>query len=147
MLLYAWISSAGAASPVWTVAPFGVGVYLHKRPLRGVLYTATQAGGIATWCGATWPARYAVTDGDEAAYARWQGVLVGAATVTIASYILAVIDGGRLHELEVEASKVAWEPRPGLPDVALAPDLRFRPAAAPLPSPEAPTGVRDVHRP
>lgn len=110
------VSAALAAPPVLNVLPFGVGVYAHKKPVRGIIYSVTQAGGIAGWYGATWPARYAAGSGDDAALGRWQAVLAGAASLTIGSYIVSVIDGGHLHDLHAEP--VAWSD-PRLPDVPL----------------------------
>lgn len=109
MLLLALLPTTLAAPPVLNVLPFGVGVYAHKKPLRGVIYTVTQAGGAGLWYGATWPARYAADIGDDATVQRWQGVLIGAATLTIGSYIVSIIDGSRLHDLEVEGQAFRWD--------------------------------------
>lgn len=144
MLLVPLLSTALAAPPVLNLVPFGVGVYAHKKPLRGAVYSVTQAGGLATWYLATWPARYAVDTDDMVEYQRWQAVLVGAATLTVGSYIISVIDGAHLHDLEVEAAgTTAWNdplpsvalrlPEPGAPAAAL-PTLSFAIAS---PSPGA----------
>lgn len=139
MLLVPLLSSALAAPPVLSIVPFGVGVYAHKKPLRGAVYSVTQAGGLATWYLATWPARYAAGSDDMVTYQQWQAVLVGAATLTVGSYIISVIDGANLHDLEMEAKgATAWaDPRPSillrLPDPAVTlPTVSF--AIAPPPT-------------
>lgn len=133
-MLLLLVSTALAAPPVLNVLPFGVGVYAHKKPVRGVVYTVTQVGGLAAWYGATWPARYASAEGDTAELTKWEVVLASAATMTIGSYIVSVIDGGRLHELHTEP--VAWRD-PRLPDVPLVlpPVAGLSPASPPLGAP------------
>ena len=106
------LSSAIAAPPAWNLCPFGVGVYLHDRPARGVLYTATQvlgwtALGVASWQGS----QYNEVD-DPADYYRWETVGAIGASVGFGSWIVSAVDGGRLHELEVEGNAArlrAWD--------------------------------------
>lgn len=110
-LLLALVPSTLAASPLLNLLPLGVGVYAHGRPVRGLVYTATQAAGAATWTVATLDTWQAETDGREDDVKRGQALCVGAATVTLGSYLVGLIDGSRLHELEMEAREgapVGW---------------------------------------
>lgn len=123
LLSGALVSGAFAASPLLDMAPLGVGLYVHHAPVRGVLYSATQVGGIAAWAAATYPAYVAATNEDDAAGSAWQAVLASAATLTIGSYVISVLDGGHLSDLEAKARSQglgsAVDFRPGLPNVAL----------------------------
>ena len=114
MLVLALVSSAFAAPPGWTVVPFGVGVYVHGKPVRGAVYSVTQAAGIALGSVATVNAYAAADAEDDDAFAQWQTAGIAGITLASASYLASVIDGSRLHELEPEsqaarASVVAWD--------------------------------------
>lgn len=97
------IPTSLAAAPLLNLLPLGVGVYAHGRPVRGIMYTAVQAGAATTWTVATLQTWQAETDGRESDVKRGQAICVGAASLTLASYLVSVLDGSRLHELEVEA--------------------------------------------
>ena len=106
------IPTSLAAAPLLNLLPPGVGVYAHGRPVRGLLYTATQAAGATTWTIATLNTWQAETDGREADVKRGQAICVGAATVTLGSYIVRMIDGAPLHEPGMaEKEGVAWMAR------------------------------------
>lgn len=86
------------------VVPFGVPQFAWKRPVRGVLYALTQAGGVgvATWAGLERSA--AIDADDEDAMSDFQSVMavgVGAAAV---SYAVGMIDGSRLAEDRARAA-------------------------------------------
>ncbi len=102
MLALALVSSALAAPPAWTLAPFGVGVYLHGKPVRGAAYSLTQAAGITTLAIATSNAYAAAEDEDDARFEQWQGISIAGVSVAAVSYLASVLDGSRLHELELE---------------------------------------------
>ena len=105
MLALALISSALAAPPGLTLVPFGVGVYAHGKPGRGVVYSATQGAGIATLAVATTNAYAAALEEDEATFTQWQAISIAGVSVAAASYIASVFDGSRLHELEVASEQ------------------------------------------
>lgn len=125
MFLLALVSAALAAPPGWTIAPFGVGVYVHGKPVRGVGYSVTQAAGIATLAVASANAYEAAVADDEGRFNQWQAVSIAGVTLAAGSYLVSVLDGSRLHELEQEgetararvrawdrASRAAAEPSP-----------------------------------
>jgi hypothetical protein len=102
-----------AAGDGWTVAvPFGVGLYVHGKPVRGVVYSATQAGGLAALVVGSTLGRQASSDGDTEQAELMQVVSAGGAAVAAASWLVSGIDGSRVHELEgrekAEALR-AWE--------------------------------------
>jgi hypothetical protein len=114
MLALLALQSALAAPPGLTLAPFGVGVYAHGKPLRGVVYSVTQAGGIATVAAATSLAYDAAEVEDDASFATWQAVGIAGVSVAAVSYLASVLDGARLHELEKEGAEArrrveAWD--------------------------------------
>ena len=114
MLALLALHSAFAAPPGLSLAPFGIGVYAHGKPLRGVAYSLTQAGGIATAAVGTSFAYDAAELEDEAAFTTWQGVSLAGVSVAAISYLASVMDGARLHELEKEGAEArlrvqAWD--------------------------------------
>lgn len=100
-MLLALLSLASAKPPEWSLVPFGVGVYVHGKPVRGVAYSATQAAGIATLTVATVKAYEAAEAEDEDTFAQWQTVSIAGVTVAVTSYLIGALDGSRLHELEM----------------------------------------------
>ncbi|MES2643907.1 MAG: hypothetical protein V4850_30745 [Myxococcota bacterium] len=114
MLLLALASAALAAPPGWTIAPFGIGVYVHGKPVRGVGYSVTQAAGIATLAVASANAYEAAVAEDEPRFNQWQAVSIAGVTLAAGSYLVSVLDGSRLHELEKEGETArarvqAWD--------------------------------------
>lgn len=105
MLPLALLSAALAAPPGWTLAPFGVGVYVHGKPGRGVAYSLTQAAGIATLSVATVEAYAAAAAEDDATFEQWQGVSMAGVSVAAVSYLVSVLDGSRLHDLEIQSGE------------------------------------------
>jgi hypothetical protein len=101
MLSLLLTQAAVAAPGGWAVVPFGVGVYLHGKPARGAVYTATQAAGIGVLTWGTVNGFTAAENEDETEFAKWQGVTVAGATVTALSYLVSVVDASRLHEIEM----------------------------------------------
>ena len=109
-LLFA--ASALAAPPALNLIPFGVGVYAHDRPLRGVMYSVTQVLGYSALAYGSVLADHAVDVGDDAGYYRYETVSALGATMGFGSWIVSAIDGGRLHELEGAAKAArlrAWD--------------------------------------
>ena len=102
MLLLLGLAHAAPAS--WALAPFGVGVYVHDRPARGVLYTVTQAVGFTALAWGSVRADAALDAGNDQDYYRWEGVSALGATVGFGSWIVSAVDTGRLHELEATAA-------------------------------------------
>lgn len=113
MLALALVSSALAAPPGWTLLPFGVGVYLHGKPARGAVYSATQAAGLGVLAFSSVKVAEAEEAEDEDAFYLWQNVSIASVTIAAASYAASVIDGSRLHELETaetaRASVTSWD--------------------------------------
>jgi hypothetical protein len=114
MLALFLLPAALAAPPGWSLAPFGVGVYLHKKPVRGVVYSATQAAGIAGLVWSTAEAYDAAYAEDDDTFTKYQTLSIGAATLAVGSYLVSVMDSSRLHELEQQnasarASVLAWD--------------------------------------
>ncbi|MDP2308307.1 MAG: hypothetical protein Q8P18_19970 [Pseudomonadota bacterium] len=102
MILLALSSAAIAAPPGWSIAPFGIGVYVHGKTVRGVGYSVTQAAGIATLAVASANAYDAAVAEDQATFNQWQAVSIAGVTLAAGSYLVSVLDGSRLHELEKE---------------------------------------------
>lgn len=112
ILLLPLLPGATAAPPVLNLVPFGVGVYLHDRPGRGVMYSTTQAAGAAGLAISAVMARQA-GEADDVERVEQLGVVTSlSVTMLVASYFVSVLDGGRLHELEVKnatASVRSWD--------------------------------------
>ncbi len=98
--MFLFVSMAFAAPPALNLLPFGVGVYVHDRPVRGVLYSVTQAIGYSALIYGSTRADQAADTGDDAGYYRWETVSALGATAGFGSWIVSAMDGGRLHELE-----------------------------------------------
>lgn len=114
MLAIALLSSALAAPPGLALAPFGVGVYAHGKPVRGAVYSLTQAAGIATLSLATVNAYAAAEAENEPEFVKWQSASIAGVSVLAVSYLASVLDGSRLHELEEEGQEarrrvVGWD--------------------------------------
>lgn len=103
MFLLCALQAAYAGDGGWTVVPFGVGVYVHHRPGRGVAYSVSQAvgAGVATW--ATIDADAAIEAEDDARFER-DGWITGAGVGVFAlSYAISLIDGAHLHDVQCAA--------------------------------------------
>lgn len=96
-------TAAFAASPVLNLLPFGVGVYVHDRPVRGIVYSVTQAAGFAALAYGSVRADQALAAEDAEGSYRWDAVSAVGATAGFGSWIVSALDGGRLHELEGQA--------------------------------------------
>ena len=106
-LLQSAVPVASAAPAAWNIVPFGIGVYVHKRPLRGAAYTFAQAGGISTLSVASVLAADRAEEQDAAGVQRMQTLASIGVTAAIGGYFISVLDGARLHELEVEQAKLS----------------------------------------
>ena len=128
------IAPALAEGPpaILAITPCGIDLYAQGKPVRGVLYSVTQAAGLAGWIGATLPARTAAQAEEETPeLLKWQAVLIGSASVTMGSYAVSVVDGSRLHELsKQDATARAWRAwdRQHLGELAAAPAPSSGPA-------------------
>jgi hypothetical protein len=100
VLLSAVVSVALAAPPVLNLAPFGIGVYAHGRPLRGVVYSLTQAGGITAATLGTIYANEGAANADQPAIDKWSAVSAVGVATALTSYAVSLFDGSRLHDLE-----------------------------------------------
>lgn len=116
MLALSLLASALAApppSPLLSLVPFGVGVYVYGKPGRGVAYSVTQAAGLGVLTYATIRTEQAAEAEDAAAYELWENVGIAAAAATVASYGASVIDASRLYEVRygdgARASVEAWD--------------------------------------
>jgi hypothetical protein len=107
MLSLLLVPCALAAPPALNLIPFGVGVYLHDRPVRGVVYSVTQAAGVAGLTAATVLTKQAGDENDVERVGQLGTVTAASVSVLAASYIVSVFDGGRLHELEQERARKA----------------------------------------
>jgi len=81
------------------VVPFGVAHYAWKRPVRGVVYSVTQATGIGVGIYSTVVADAALANGDSSTAEQWQAVTGAAIGVAALSYAVQVLDGSRLAQL------------------------------------------------
>ena len=108
LLLAAAPANAGA---VWTlVMPFGLPQFTHERPGRGAIYLGSQLamGGLATWSSIElWEAAEAEDFDREL---RHRMISAGAVAGVCASWLVSVIDGARLHQLEVEGVTLSQAP-------------------------------------
>jgi hypothetical protein len=104
------VNTALASPAGLAVVPFGVSVYLHGRPGRGVAYSATQAVGFGFGIAGSVLATQAQLDSDEPAYRAWQGLAAAGVSLGVASFLVAAVDTSRLHELEQKrASVLDWD--------------------------------------
>jgi hypothetical protein len=106
------LTQALAAHPAWTLCPFGVGVYLHDRPVRGIVYSVTQVAGwsLMAWGGGM--ANQYDAEEQPAEHYRWEAVGAAGVVMGAGSWFVSGIDGGRLHELEMKerATRLrAWD--------------------------------------
>jgi hypothetical protein len=95
---------AFAAPPALSLLPFGVGVYAHHKPVRGILYSVVQAAGFTTLAIGSARADAAEAADDQAAYYRWEGISALGATAGFGGWLVSAVDGGRLHELEAAST-------------------------------------------
>ena len=114
LLLPLLLPSTLAAPAGLTLLPLGIGVYAHEKPVRGAVYTVTQGVGIGVLSWATVQAYEAAASEDSGAFTRYQAISVGAVSLAAASYLVSVLDGSRLHELEAEGEQArlrvrAWD--------------------------------------
>lgn len=111
MWLTLMVSSALASSPVVDLLPFGVGLYVHDRPVRGVAYTLTQVAGATVLGVATDRGLAAMEAEDSQELTRWQLVGSGGAALAFGSWFGSLVDTSRIRQLEAEeaaASARAW---------------------------------------
>lgn len=112
MLFLLAVSSALAAPPALNLLPFGVGVYVHGAPVRGVAYTVTQAAGFTTLALASRAGVAAIEAEEDEDLLRWQVTSGAAAGVALGSWFVSMVDAGKLHEKEAQAMPArvrAWD--------------------------------------
>lgn len=109
MLLSLWLMAAPAeAAPAWTIlVPFGVPQFTHRRRGRGFVFGGLQAVGLTTSTFATLAAFGYADAGNEDLYLAWRLASAGTVAFTAAAWFASVIDGSRLHQLELEAYGLA----------------------------------------
>lgn len=118
LLLSVALAEPGAAA----LLPFGVDLYLQKKPVRGLLYTVTQAAGVAAAVVGTVGSDRAAIAEDDAGGAPWRAVTAAGVCVAGASYVVSTVDGSNLHQKDTVAWMRAW-------DAARAPSLPVDAAA------------------
>ncbi len=87
-----------------SLLPFGTDLYIQKKPVRAVLYTLTQALGVATAIVGTVETNKVIVAADEDIGTPWKGVTAGGVTLAGASYLVSVVDASNLHSKD----SVAW---------------------------------------
>ncbi len=107
LLAFAATPSARAEPPAFALLPFGIDLYMQKKPVRAILYSATQAIGVATAAYATSRVDVYETNEDETSAAPWKAVTAAGVTLTGASYVVSLVDASNLHKNDAEAS-AAW---------------------------------------
>jgi hypothetical protein len=105
--------SAASAGTGWTVMmPFGIGAFVHNKPVAGVVYALTQTAGLSVLTVGTIQGDRAFLNEDLAAGERWRFITGGGATFAVASYFISMVHASRLHDmLESEdraASGARW---------------------------------------
>ncbi len=103
------VSAAMAEPAAFSLMPFGVDLYLRKKPGRGVLYTVTQAAGLATAIYGTIQSDKAIFEEDVEAGILWKVVTASGVTTGGASYLISVVDGSNLHMKEQTAWLQEWD--------------------------------------
>lgn len=94
--------STAMAGPGWTlVMPFGVGLYTHGKPVRGTVYAGTQAAGIAVAVSGSLVGDEATIAGDDQTALTWRFVTLGGASLGVVSYFVSLLDGSRVHQLQL----------------------------------------------
>lgn len=98
------VSTAMAEPAAFALLPFGTDLYLQKKPVRGLVYSLTQAVGLATAIVGTVEANQRIIAEDNAGAESWKVVTASGVTLTGASYVLSVVDASNLHAKD----SVAW---------------------------------------
>lgn len=114
--------SLASAAPGWVaILPFGVGVYMHGHPVRGIAYSTTQAAGLTTVFVAAAGINDAIEANDATTIDQLRIVTGAAVGVTTVSYFLSMLDSARLYELQQSEAAVlrvrAWEQASRYPQV------------------------------
>lgn len=105
LLLSVALAEPGAAA----LLPFGVDLYIQKKPVRGLLYTVTQAVGVAAVVAGTVGADRAAVAEDDAGGAPWRALTAGGVTLAGASYVVSTVDASNLHQQDAVAWMRAWD--------------------------------------
>lgn len=93
------LSAAAQAGTGWTVTiPFGVGVFVHEKPVAGTIYALTQAAGLTVLTLGTIQGNAAYEAEDLTAGERWRFITAGGSSFAVASYFVSVLHASRLQD-------------------------------------------------
>ena len=108
LLLVLAASPAAKAEPAaFALLPFGVDLYVQKKPVRAVLYTLTQGLGVAAAAYGTTRVNAYELNEDEQGAMPWKVVTGSGVSLTGASYLCSVVDASNLHTKDA-ADSAAW---------------------------------------
>jgi hypothetical protein len=110
LLLSLWLLvSPVQAGPAWTlVVPFGVPQFAHRKRGRGLLYAGLQLVGLSTSVVASIQAYGYANAGNEDLFQTWRLISAGTVAFTAGAWFASILDGSRLHQLELEAYGLAY---------------------------------------
>lgn len=92
--------AAMAGDGGWAASPFGVGLFVHERPVRGAVYALTQVVGIGgvVFGGVDMVEAQELEDEDR--LSRDQAMTAAGIGLAALSFAASLIDGSKVHELD-----------------------------------------------
>jgi hypothetical protein len=112
MLWVLALPSAIAGDGGWAAAPFGVGLFVHERPVRGSVYAVTQVAGITGAVLGSLESTDAYLANDADRVDRAQALTAVSVAAAGLSYAISLVDGSRVHQVncaEAEARRQGLE--------------------------------------
>lgn len=103
------VSSAMAEPAALALLPFGTDLYLQKKPARAIVYTLTQALGVAAAVVGTLETDRVLIAAGEEVPTPWKGVTAAGVSLGGASYLFSVVDASNLHAKDGVAWMRDWD--------------------------------------
>ncbi|MSP54001.1 MAG: hypothetical protein EXR69_00090 [Myxococcales bacterium] len=98
LLLTLAASPAAMAEPAaFALLPFGLDLYIQKKPVRAIVYTVTQALGVSAAAYGTHRSDALILTEDLEGAAPWRALTACGVTAAGASYLVSIVDASNLH--------------------------------------------------
>lgn len=115
-----FVTMAQAEPGAAALLPFGIDLYMHEKPARGLIYTLTQVVGVAAMVTGTVQSDKLALEENDAGGTPWRALTAGGVTLAGGSYVVSMVDASNLRQKESVAWLRRWDADRALLNTAVA---------------------------